>query len=50
MFNLYDVAVIDNNYNFKIIQVFAMSEIDAMHIVELKHTNCIVKDAVMSIE
>lgn len=31
MFDLYDVAIIDSNYNFKIIQVFAMSEIDALN-------------------
>ena len=49
MFNLYDVAVIDGNYNFKIIQVLAMSEIDAMHIVEIKNTDCVVKDAVVSL-
>lgn len=49
MFDLYDVAIIDSNYNFKIIQVFAMSEIDAMHIVEVKYTNCVIKDAVKSL-
>lgn len=49
MFDLYDVAIIDSNYNFKIIQVFAMSEIDAMNIVEVKYTNCVIKDAVKSL-
>lgn len=49
MFNLYDVAVIDSDCNFKIIQVLALSEIDAMHIVEIKHTDCVVKDAVISL-
>ena len=49
MFNLYDVAVIDGKSNFKIIHVLAMSEIDAMHIVAIKHTDCVVKDAVISL-
>ena len=49
MFNLYDVAIIDSDYNLKMIQVLALSEIDAMHIVEIKYTNCVVKDAVASL-
>lgn len=47
MFNLYDVAIIDSDYNFKIIQVLALSEVDAMHIVEIKY-GVTAKDAVIS--
>lgn len=50
MFNLYDVAIIDSDYNFKIIQVLALSEIDAMHIVEIKYANACIKDVIKSIE
>ena len=49
MFNLYDVAIIDSDYNFKIIQVLALSEVDAMHIVEINYTDCVVKDAIISL-
>ena len=36
MFNLYDVTVIDNDFNYRFIQVLAMSEVDARHICEIK--------------
>lgn len=49
MFNLYDVAIIDNDFNFKIIQVLALSEIDAMHIVELKYTDICIKGVEISL-
>ena len=48
MFNLYDVAIIDNDFNFRIIQVLALSEIDAQNICEIK--GYYVKDVVKSIE
>lgn len=48
MFNLYDVAIIDNDFNFRIIQVLALSEIDARHICEIK--GYYVKDVAKSIE
>lgn len=48
MFNLYDVAIIDNDFNFRIIQVLALSEIDAWNICEIK--GYCVKDVAKSIE
>ena len=49
MFNLYDVALIDSDCNFKIVQVLALSEIDAMCIAEIKYTDCVVKDTIISL-
>lgn len=46
----YDVAIINKNGWFEIVQnVLALSKIDAMHIVEIKYTDCVVKDAVISV-
>ena len=36
MFSLYDVTIIDNDFNYRFIQVLAMSEVDARHICEIK--------------
>lgn len=47
MFGLYDVAVIDDGF-FRIIQVLALSEIDAKNICEIK--GYYVKDVVKSLE
>ena len=48
-FNCYDVAVIKNGY-LEIIQVLASSEMDAMHLVEIRYGNeVVVKDAAISL-
>ena len=36
MLNLYDVTIIDDDFNYKFIQILAISEIDARHICEIK--------------
>lgn len=36
MFDLYDVTVIDDDFNYRFIKVLAISEVDAQHICEIK--------------
>ena len=45
---LYDVLVLNNDFSYSIIQVIAMSEVDAWHICEVK--GYYVKDVAESIE
>lgn len=46
----YDVAIINKSGWFEIVQnVLALSEVDAMHIIEIKYTDCVVKDAIISL-
>ena len=49
MFSLYDVTIIDDDFNYKFIQVLALSKIDAMHIVEIKYPSAYIKGIEKSI-
>ena len=48
MYMLYDILVLNDDFTYSIIQVIAISEIDAWHICEVK--GYYVKDVVKSLE
>ena len=49
MFDLYDVTIMDDDFNYRFIQVLALSKIDAMHIIEIKYPNAYIKGIEKSI-